>query len=85
MALGTLLDHTFLDLGYLVGHKTMRFAVHCLGSFLVRRFGKAEDFVGLLVESVPVVLDAVLLLDLFVLSVGVCDRFGGQPCTCDGP
>ena len=76
---GTFLDRTFLDLGYFIRHQTMRRAVYGLSRFLVRSFGKAEDLARLLVEPVPKVLDPVLVLDLFVLSVGVCDRFSGQP------
>jgi hypothetical protein len=48
----------------------MRLAVDSLSRFLVGSFCKAEDLARLLVEPVPVVLDTVLVLNLFVLSVG---------------
>jgi hypothetical protein len=34
---------TFLDLGYLVRHQSVRLAVYGLGRFLVRGFREAED------------------------------------------
>jgi len=77
VALGSLLDRTFLDLGYLVGHQTVRLAVDGLGRFLVRGVRQAEDLARLFVEPVLGVLDPVLILDLFVLPVGVCDRLCG--------
>src|SRR5215212_11847986 len=64
---GSFLDRTFLYLGYLVGHKTMRLAVYGLGRFLVRGVRQAEDLARLLVEPVLEVLDPVLVLDLLVL------------------
>src|SRR5215217_9602994 len=47
-----LLDRALLDLGYLVGHKTVRLAVHGLGRFLVRGVRQAEDLTRLFVEPV---------------------------------
>ena len=48
----------------------MRLAVDSLSRFLVGGFGKAEDLSRLLVEPVPMILNPVLVLDLFVLPVG---------------
>src|SRR5215212_4501492 len=78
VGLGTLLDSTLLDLGYLVGHQTMRRAVYSLGRFLVRGVRQAEDLARLFVEPVLEVLDPVLVLGLLVLPVGVCDSLSGQ-------
>src|SRR5215210_2360797 len=47
-----LLDRALLDLGYLVGHKTVRLAVHGLGRLLVRGVRQAEDLTRLFVEPV---------------------------------
>src|SRR5215213_792800 len=74
-----LLDRAFLDLGYLVRDQTMRLAVYGLGRFLVGSFYKAEDLARSLVEPIPVVFHPVLVLDLFVFSVGVGYGVSGQP------
>jgi hypothetical protein len=73
-----LLDRTFLDLGYLVRHQTVRLTVYGLSRFLVRGVRQAEDLARILVEPVLEVLDPVLLLDLPVLPVGVSDSHCGQ-------
>ena len=75
----SLLLRTFLDLDYLLRYEPVSLPMDRFRRFFIGSFGKAEDLARLLVEPVPMVLDPVLVLDLFVLSVGVCDRFSGQP------
>jgi hypothetical protein len=60
VALGILLNRTFLDLGYLVRQQTVRLAVYGLGRFLVGSFGEAEDLARIIVKPVLSVLDPVL-------------------------
>jgi hypothetical protein len=57
----------------LIGHETVRFAMHPGGGFFVRRFDQARDRPAALVQPVLFVLDPILVLRLNVQSMGLRD------------
>jgi hypothetical protein len=62
---------TFLDLGYLIGPKTVGLHVNGVRRFRTRSFNQAKDLSLLLVEPVLYVVHPVLLLGIEVLHVSV--------------
>ena len=68
-----------LDLDDLVCYEAVGLTVYCLSRFFVRGLAQTENTAIFCVEPVFQILYPVLLLDLEVLLVGPCDRFGSQP------
>ena len=67
-----------LDLDDLVCDKAVGLTVYCLSCFFVRGLAQTENTAIVFVEPVFQILHPVLLLNLEVLLVGPCDRFGSQ-------
>ena len=65
-------------LHHFAGDVAVRFAVHALRRFLVRRVDQAEGGAARFVEPVGHVADAILVLDLEVLLVRLRDFRGGH-------
>jgi len=62
-----------------VGYETVRFTVHGVGGFCIRSLDEAEDSAGTLVDPVPQIIDAELLLCPDILHVSLGDIIGRDP------
>src|SRR5205823_6182920 len=67
-----------LDLNHFFGHEAMRFAMHLLRGFRVRRVAKTKNLPLLFIDPILVVTDPVFVLHFNVLGVGFGDFFRGD-------